>query len=172
MLDECDGLPLDVAPDVEAKLRAVGEAWFDEPLAERLMLEALAMAPDALRTRIGTYKFYFYRQRLEACLPHALSCVDFAADGLGIGRDWRAVQAGDAPFSALTPLPKLWLQALMAYGYVLARMGRLDEGREALSKVAQLDQQGKLGAHRLVDVIDRGGVEVDEYGDDEGEVGQ
>ena len=162
MLDDEDQLPLDAGPEVEALLRAAGEAWHAEATAEGLVLDALALAPDSLRTRVAAYKFYFYRHRLEEALPHALACVDFAAMRLGIARDWRAVEAADAPFSALIPVPKLWMQALMAYAYLLARLGRLDEARAALSKVARLDQQGRLGAARLMAVIDRGGIDDEE----------
>lgn len=161
MLDDTAGLPLDLPPSVEAVLRRAGSVWHDKDACEALVLEALGMAPQALGTRIAAYKFYFYRHRLEACLPHALSCVHFAADRLGVERDWRKVAAGDADFASLLPLPKLWLQALTAYGYVLARLGR-PEGREALCHVAALDVSGKLGAARLVRVIDRGGEDEED----------
>lgn len=162
MLDETEMLPLDVPPEVEARLRAAGQAWHDERAAEKLVLEALELAPDALQPRISAYKFYFYRHRLEESLPHALACVEFAARQLGITRPWRQVEAGDAPFSALTPLTKLWLQALMAYGYGLARLGRFDEANEALAHVSRLDQRGTLGAARLLAVIARGGMDEDD----------
>lgn len=166
MLDETPLLPLDVPPEVERLLRAAGAAWHDEARAERLVLDALALAPGALQPRISAYKFYFYRHRLSEALPQALACVDFAATALGLDRDWRRVSPGDAPFAALSPLPKLWLQALMAFGYVSARLGRDEDAREALGQVSLCDPKGILGAGRLLDVIARGGADEDEQSRD------
>ncbi|OAN46683.1 hypothetical protein A6A04_06150 [Paramagnetospirillum marisnigri] len=166
MLDETDGLPLDLPDAAFAALKAAGAAWHDESHAEVKVLEALALAPDALAARIGAYKFYFYRHRLDEALPHAESCVDFALAALGLPGDWRRVTPGDAAFVGtavtLAPLPKLLMQTLMATGYVLARLGRIAESEEALSKVVELDPTDRLGAARLLATVRRGGVEEED----------
>lgn len=162
--DDLAGLPLDLPPEVETVLRAAGAAWHDERKTEALVLDALRLAPEALATRLAAYKFYFYRHRLAEALPYAEACVGFAAGRLGLATDWRSVGAGDAAFEQLTPLPKLWLQALTACGYLLARLGRQDEARAALAKVAGLDPADKLGAARMLGVVERGGLD-DEEGD-------
>ncbi|MEI7610316.1 MAG: hypothetical protein WCJ64_23300, partial [Rhodospirillaceae bacterium] len=46
-----------------------------------------------------------------------------------------------------------------AYGYVLVRAEETAAGREAVAKVASLDPGDRVGASRLLAVIDRGGVE-------------
>lgn len=166
MLDETEGLPLDLPIAAMAALKQAGALWQDEAAAEAKVLEALALAPDALAARIGAYKFYFYRHRLDEALPHARSCVDFAADALGLPRDWRVIAPADAAFVGtavtLAPLPKLLMQTLMAVGYVLARLGRIAESEEALAKVVELDPTDRLGAARLLATVRRGGIEEED----------
>jgi hypothetical protein len=45
---------------------------------------------------------------------------------------------------------------------VLARLGRTEEGRAALTKVTELDPPDRMGARRLLAVIDGGGQDDDE----------
>ena len=167
-LDETDGLPLDLPEAVQDLLKQAGQSWHNEAEAEAKVLEALALAPDALATRIGAYKFYFYRHRLDEALPHALSCVAFAAEALGLDQDWRRIAPHDAAFVGtvvtLAPLPKLLMQTLIATGYVMARLGRIAEAEEALTKVLELDPTDRLGAGRMLVVVRRGGAEPDDLG--------
>jgi hypothetical protein len=163
---ELDDGPCFLPPAAEAALRQVGACWGDEAAAERLVLQALDLAPDTLAARVGAYKFYFYRYRLAEALDHARSCLDWVAERLQIPRDWRQVQARHADFAGLDPMPRLWLQIVAAIGYCQARLGRTEEGLEFLAKVAELDPADRFGARRLSAVIVRGGVdEEDEEGD-------
>lgn len=166
MLDDTEGLPLDLPEAAQAALKEAGRLWHEEAAAEAKVREALAIAPDALAARIGAYKFYFYRHRLAEALPHAQSCVAFALAALGLSADWRLVKPGDAAFvgSAVTlaPLPKLLMQTLIATGYVLARLGRIEESEAHLGKVVELDPGDRLGAARLLATVRRGGVEEED----------
>lgn len=158
MLDDLDGLPLDLPPEAEAALTAVGPLWEDEPAAERMVLSALAIAPRALAARLAAYKFYFYRHRLDQALPHARACLEFAATALGLPDDWRRVpQDHPALAAGLSPLPKLWLQCLTAIGYLEARLGRLEEAQACFDAVGRFDTADRSGARRLKAVVLRGG---------------
>jgi hypothetical protein len=166
MLEDSEGLPLDLPVAAEAALKEAGRLWHDEAAAEAKVREALSLAPDALAARIGAYKFYFYRHRLDEALPHARSCVAFALVALGLPEDWRRVRPMDAAFEGsavtLAPLPKLLMQTLIATGYVLARLGRIEEAEEHLGKVVELDSGDRLGAARLLATVRRGGVEEED----------
>ncbi|CAA7624758.1 conserved hypothetical protein [Magnetospirillum sp. LM-5] len=162
---ELDDGPSFLPPAAEAALKQVGACWGDEAAAERLVLQALELAPDTLAARVGAYKFYFYRHRLAEALVHAWSCLDWVAERLQMPRDWREVQPRHADFTGLDPMPRLWLQIVIAIGYCQARLGQVEEGQESLAKVAQLDPADRFGARRLSDVIARGGVDLDEEGD-------
>lgn len=162
ILDDTDGLPLDLPADAEAALRQSGLAWADEAESEKLLLAALRAAPESLAVRIGAYKFYFYRARLTEAIDHAQAILAIAARALGLPEDWRRVTSAHAPFSELLPWPRLWLQALLAHGYCMARLGRLEEAREALAKVVILDSANRFRAASLLAHVERGGLEEDE----------
>jgi tetratricopeptide (TPR) repeat protein len=151
----------DLPAAAERALRAAGLDWQDEAAAEGHIHDALALAPGHLAVQIAAYKFYFYRHRLAEALPYAHACLAEAQRRAQLPADWRDVQPADAAFTTLEPQPRLFLFALTAVGYVLARLGHTDEARAALEKVANLDPADRMGARRLLAVIDRGGQDED-----------
>lgn len=60
-----------------------------------------------------------------------------------------------AGFSHWHAYPCLWLQALAAYGYAMARQGKHEERREVKKKLAQLDPEGRLAVARLRPMLRR-----------------
>lgn len=152
--------PAPLPEEARAALAAAAACWDDEAAAEAEIRRALAAAPDHPDARIGAYKFYFYKNRLPEALPLALWCLEWAAARLGLPADWRQVQPGDAGFTDLDHLPRLFLFSLKAYGYLLARTGSLAAGRDAVAKVMELDPSDAMGAARLLAVIDLDGIEA------------
>jgi hypothetical protein len=108
----------------ERALRAVGLAWDDEATAEGHLYNALALAPGHLAVQIAAYKFYFYRHRLTEVLPYAQVCLAQTQRRNQLPADWRDVRPEDAAFTTLDPEPRMFLFTLVAYGYVLARLGQ------------------------------------------------
>jgi hypothetical protein len=147
----------DLPAAAERALHAVGQDWHDEAAAERHIREALSLAPDHLTVQIAAYKFFFYRHRLAEALPYAQACLAETLRRNGLPADWREARPEQAAFATLEPEPRMFLFALVAYGYVLARLGREAEGRAALTKVAELDAEDRMGARRLLAVLDGGG---------------
>ena len=89
----------DLPPEAERALHRAGLDWSDEAAAEGHIQSALALAPEHLATRLGAYKFYFYRHRLAEALPHAEACLAHAARTLGLSADWRQTAPGQANFT-------------------------------------------------------------------------
>lgn len=128
-----------------------------DPIAtERAVTAALAKAPGDLEVRLAAYRFYFYSHRLADALPHADVIIALAARRLNVGPDWSAVQPGDAAFDQPEEAPGLYLQAVLAWGYCAVRIGRREDGRRAIAKVAELDARDRFGARRLLAVVDAG----------------
>lgn len=123
--------------------------------SEAAVRRALDLAPHDLEVRTAAYKFYFYNNRLEAAAPHAAHVIAQTARRLNIATDWRLAQPGDAAFASLEAEPRRFVQAVVAWGYCMARLGRLDEGRAALTKAAELDSDDSFGARRLLDILAR-----------------
>ncbi|MFG1461885.1 hypothetical protein V5F77_03215 [Xanthobacter sp. DSM 24535] len=153
------GLP----PAAEAHLHQAGLSYHLDEVAERHLREAQALAPDHAAVLIGLYRFYFYKGRLAEALTVAKQCLDKAARENNLPARWQEVSAGDAEFSRYEAmLPRFFLFTLKGYAYLQMRLGNLEEGHAAVTKLIQLDPSDKVGAKVLLDVLERIGQ------DDEG----
>jgi tetratricopeptide (TPR) repeat protein len=144
----------DLPAEAERALHAVGLVWEDEAAAESHIRSALALAPGHLAVHYGAYKFYYYKHRLRDALPHVEAWVAEAIRRNGLPRDWRDVTPEHADFTHFDGDPRLFLFSLRAMGWLLARLGRIEEGRAALEKVAGLDPEDQMRARRLLAVLD------------------
>ena len=131
--------------------------------ARKAIDAALALAPDDVDVRMAAYKFHFYNHDYAPAADHAAVCIRMFAADLGLPPDWRSVAPDHADFAALARAPGRYLQALIAWGYCRARLGAVEEGREAVAQAARLDPNDRFGARRLLAVMERGGVEIDAY---------
>jgi hypothetical protein len=146
----------DLPIEAERALHQAALCFADQPLAESHLSRARALAPGHLAVSIGTYKFFLYHHRLDEALPYAEACLLEAARRLGLGDDWRAVRADQVDFSDIEAEPRLYLFSLYAWGYLLVRLGRCSEGRQALEHLLVLDPTDKLGVRGLLTIIDQG----------------
>ncbi|MGY3608837.1 MULTISPECIES: hypothetical protein [unclassified Bradyrhizobium] len=154
-----EGLPR----EAEDHLWQAGLLYHVDAIAERHLHEAQALAPGHTAVLIGIYRFYFYKGRLAEALEVAKLCISKAARENGLADDWRRVSAGEAAFDCYENiLPRFYLFSLKAYAYLQLRLGNLDEGRAAASKLVQLDPTDKIGARVRLDVLQRMGQDDDD----------
>jgi tetratricopeptide (TPR) repeat protein len=153
------GLP----PEAEQHLTRAGQLYHDDVLAEAHLREAAALAPQHAAVLIGRYRFYFYKGRLREALAVARTCIAMAAQDIGLDPDWRRVQRGDAAFGSFEALaPRFYLFTLKAYAYLHMRLGELEQGKAAATKLLELDPGDKLGGSVLLAVLERMGRDDDD----------
>lgn len=158
---DCHGDSLPSA--AEHCLQMAAKSYGDDAEAERYLHGALALAPQHAAVYIAFYRFHFYRSRVREALPYAELCLGLAARELKLDRDWRRVRREDADFGDFAAFaPRFFLFSLKAYGYLKLRLGELDEGRRAVTKVTQLDPADRVGAAVLLDVLERMGRDDDD----------
>ena len=142
----------------ERHLHLAAASYRDDDVAEAHLWQAQAAAPDHPAVLIGLYRFYFYKNRLPEALSIARACLEKAAKDNGLVQDWREVRAADAAFGGFEAiLPRFYLFTLKGYAYLNMRLGNVEEGREAVTKLLELDPGDKVGARVLLDVLDRMG---------------
>ncbi|MGQ9371365.1 hypothetical protein [Azospirillum sp. ST 5-10] len=145
----------DLPAEAERCLHLAAACYADTAAAEAHLAAAARRAPGHRLVDLGHYKFHFYKANLDTALHYGRRLLGHALAGLGVNDpDWRAVTPATADFRGLDPAPRFFLFALTAVGYLLLRLGRLEEGREALAAVAALDPADRMGARRLVAVAD------------------
>lgn len=152
------GLP----SEAEHHLWQAGLSYHMDGIAESHLREAEALAPGHAAVLIGLYRFYFYKGRLAEALEIANRCLAKATQDNGLPSDWRDVSAGDAAFGRYDSiLPRFFLFSLKGYAYLQMRLGRTEEGRQAVLKLLELDPSDKIGAKVPLGVLDRMGQDDD-----------
>ena len=140
----------------ERHLRKAAQSYHQDDVAETHLLAALGVAPGHPAALIGLYRFYFYKGRLAQALEAARACLATTSSALGLASDWREVKAADADFGSFAAvLPHFFMFALKGYAYLQMRLGALDEGRAAVTKLLALDPSDKINAGLLMIVARR-----------------
>lgn len=156
-------LGADLPTEAARHVHCAGLAYGEDEVAERHLRDAEALAPGHAAVLIALYRFYFYKGRLRDALGIARVCLDKAARENGLKPDWRQVRRPDSDFSSYDArLARFYLFTLKAYAYLQMRLGRLEEGREAVLKLLELDPSDKIGARVLLGVL-----EAVAHGDDD-----
>jgi tetratricopeptide (TPR) repeat protein len=152
------GLPI----EAEEHLWLASETYADSQTAENHLRMAEQIAPDHAAVLIGFYRFYFYKGRLRDALQVAIRCLHKAARENELPLDWRQVSPGDAIFDRYEEiLPRFFLFTLKGYAYLQMRLGEIEESRDAIMKLLELDPTDKIGAKVLLGVLDRIGEDDD-----------
>jgi tetratricopeptide (TPR) repeat protein len=151
-----DGLYFDEpsAPEVD---RLIAQAAHDygHATAEQFLLRAYFLAPEQLSVLVAMYRYYFYQHRLEDALIVAERALDVTARRLHLVGGWRSighVALGEAVMRSMGLL-RFHLLALKGSAVILLRLGRLDEARLRLAKIAEVDERDVLGVAPLLDVL-------------------
>lgn len=147
----------------EKHLGLASLAYADSARAEMHLALAAAVAPNNPVVKVGEYRYFFYKGRLEEALRVAKDCLIIVAGELGLPAQWRSVDSSSADFSKDEPAHRFYLFCLKAYAYLLLRLNNLEEGREAVDKLLQLDPGNKVGGKVLLDVLER--IGKDDYDD-------
>lgn len=156
-------LGLGLPEEAERHLRLAGQCYHDDAESLAHLHAAWKAAPGHAAVYIGMYRFYFYKNRLPEALKVAEECLEKAARDNGMSSDWRKAKGTDADFGSFDAiLPRFFLFTLKGYGYLKLRLGQIDEGREAIEKLLELDPGDKLGGKVLLTVVER-----QAHGDDE-----
>jgi tetratricopeptide (TPR) repeat protein len=156
-----DGLPA----EAERHLRLAGQNYHQDETAVMHLNKAKQAAPDHPAVFIGFYRFYFYKNQLAEALKIAQECLVKAARDNGMDSDWRKAKPDDADFDNFGAImPRFFLFTLKGYGYLQMRLGNLDEGRSAITKLLELDPNDKTGGKVLLTVLERR-----ENGDEDGD---
>jgi tetratricopeptide (TPR) repeat protein len=151
-----DGLYFDepCLPEVESLIVQAAH-HYGHATAEQHLLRAYFLAPEQLSVLVALYRYYFYQHRLEDALIVAERALDVTARRLHLVGGWSSighVALGEAVMRSMGLL-RFHLLALKGSAVILLRLGRLDDARLRLEKIAEVDERDALGAAPLLAVI-------------------
>lgn len=125
--------------------------------AELPLLQAYFLAPEQLVVLVGLYRFYFYQHRLVEADQVAARAMAVSGERLGFPGEWRRLDVAGlgSGIRHSMGLARFWLLSLKGRAILALRCGRIDTARAMLAKLRELDQQDRLGAQPLVDLLER-----------------
>lgn len=140
---------------VDELLRAAAEGYGNGE-AELPLLRSYVQAPTHLTVLVALYRFFYYQHRLDEALKVAEQARLAAGSTLRFPADWQEIDLLylNGAVRKSMGLVRFCLLALKAEGFVLLRLGELEEGRARLQKVRDLDEADRLGAGALLAVMD------------------
>lgn len=150
-----------LAPDVASLLSQASEDYA-QGMAEQSLLAAEALAPDNLTVMVGLYRFYYYQHRYQDALNIAERVMGILTLRLALPEHWSQLNPGHLPAAAQQGmgLLRFYLLALKGAGYLNLRLGRFEQGKTMLLKVAELDADNRLGAKLLLDVLNAHNADI------------
>ena len=142
-------------PDLAEQLIDEAAQRYGEETAELLLLRAYLMAPEHLTTMVALYRYYYYQHRLADALTVVNNAISISARELHLTDNLRAVTPLEVAAGAhkSVGLVRFYLLALKAAGFVMVRMGDVENGTEALKKVVEHDPNDRLKTKDLLEVI-------------------
>ena len=135
-----------VPPEVDIRLSMAAAAHRDARATEVLLLDAQSIDPTCLPVYFALYKFYFYRSRLAEAERITLQALIAAARQAGISEEWQQLTPCSADWAATDEPQHFYLFSLKALAFIRLRLGRADEARAILAKLAELDPSDTIGA--------------------------
>ena len=152
---EAGQLYFDLPIDSQAKL-AIEEAakFYGEDRAEQQLLRAYFLEPEHPLVLVALYRNFYYQHRLSDALRVAERVLQTSARRLGLPDDWRELDESGFANGAMESMTLLrfYLLALKGAGYLELRLGEYQSALARLQKVADLDENDRLGAEALIDV--------------------
>jgi hypothetical protein len=143
------------AGNVEELLKRAA-ADYERGGGEEWLLEARDRSPDSLIVMVALYRFYYYRHRLTEALAIARHTLSITSRQLDISPDFRNLDiahVGHAARKSMTLL-RFHLLVLKVTGFLLVRLEHIEEGKQMLRKVLEIDTCNRLGAGDLLEVIE------------------
>lgn len=140
---------------VEALLNEAAEGYASGS-AELPLLRAYVLAPGNLTVLVALYRYFYYQQRLDEALKVAEQARIAAGSTLGFPADWNNLDLrylSNAVRESMG-MVRFCLLALKAEGFLLLRLGKLEDGMARLRKVRELDDVDRLGAGALLAVCE------------------
>ncbi|WP_013323698.1 hypothetical protein [Gloeothece verrucosa] len=142
----------DISQDVKIKLQLASQNWENTVLSEQYINEALALAPNNLDVLIGAYRFFFYKGKTDIALGISEKVLEIVQQRKNLPQAWEQLQS-----ILLTQkddsLIRLYLNAYAAKGFLLAKIGRIEEAKMITTRVKAIDENRESCASTVFDVL-------------------
>ncbi len=128
---------------------------YGQKKSESYLLKAYFLEPDNLSVLVALYRYYYYQHKFEDALRAAKSALSLVANRIDFPMDWKKVNSNLLANAIIKSMGmvRFYMMTLKAEAYLYLRIGEINQGRERLEKVAQLDTKDHFGAAALLRTI-------------------
>lgn len=153
-LQSQDGIDFgfEIPDEVDFIIQEAIQVYHDTERAERTLWHAYEMAPECLVTYIALYKFYCTKKQMDQAEQVVLIGLDEAAHQGGFIPDWRKLTADSTDWRGIASPQRFFLYTLKALAFIRLRLGKLDNARAILAKLAELDPDDLVGSSVIADL--------------------
>lgn len=140
--------------DVSALINMAAENY-GHTSSEGYLLRAYFLAPNNLTVLVAMYRYYYYQHKLQDALLVAERALLSSGEQLQMPVDWRQLNErylGNAVMHSMSLL-RFYMLSLKGAGYLMLRLGKIDEGVAMLEKVIDMDPHDRLGTKGLLEVV-------------------
>ncbi|XHU96252.1 MAG: hypothetical protein JJP05_02010 [cyanobacterium endosymbiont of Rhopalodia gibba] len=142
----------DVSEDVKTLLIVASNNWENTILAEQYIREALNKSENNLDVLIGAYRFFFYKKKPEIALEIAKKILRIIQERENLPLQWEQLKPilVNRQFDSSI---RLYMNAYAAQGFILAKLGQLEEAKLITKRVKEIDKNRESCATTVFEVL-------------------
>ena len=143
---------MEIPDQIKELLILASEHWENTEVSQGYIKEALEQAGDNLDVLISTYRYFFYKNQPAMALEIAHKVMTQIQQQENLPKTWEELQP-ILQQRQQEPQIRLYLNAYAAQGFVLARLGKIEEAKLVTERVKQLDQNRESCATTVFEVL-------------------
>ncbi len=142
----------DAPQEVKNLLVLASEQWEDTESAQKYIEQALNLAQKNVNVLIGAYRFFFYKNQPKTALQIAEKVIAMVREDEALPEDWLQLKPILLTRSE-EPAIRLFINAYAGKGYLLAKLGRLEEATLITSHIKEIDTRREFCATTVFEVL-------------------
>jgi len=143
----------DIPEDVKHLLILASEHWEDTERSQQYMNDALAIAEDNIDVLVGAYRYFFYKSNPTMALTIAQKVLNKIQNAENLPENWEELKPILINRKNDSDAIRMYINAYAATGFVLAKMGKLEEAKEVTERVKEIDEKRESCATTVFEVL-------------------
>ena len=152
----------DASQEIKELLNLAILNWENTPKSQSYLERALKKAPDSIEVAIAAYRYFFYKQQFNSALQSAETILNQITNLENLPSDWQLLKPLLTKQKNKDISIRLYLNAAVACGFVLAKLKQFDRAYQILSRVQEVDTLNEFGARTMLDILARNGDDEDD----------
>jgi tetratricopeptide (TPR) repeat protein len=151
----------EVPEDTKNLLILAANNWDNPVKSEQYINQALEQSEKNTDVLVTAYRYFFYKNNNHMALKIAEKVINKINESEQFPKNWQQLK----PILIARkndPLIRLYLNAYAACGFVLARLGEIEQAKNIAQKVREISDTSEFAASVVYDILTRPPEEEDE----------